>query len=387
MHRGHLAWPFFEMEHRILAAQVDGWLSGTTLPYDDTDVDALTRAWASALANTGFLRQVTISPFGGAKDRLDARSLCLIRERLAYHHPIADFTFAMQGLGSAPITLFGSVAQKDQWLPAVTHGESLAAFALSEEVAGSDVAAITTRAVRDGDGYIINGEKMWISNGGIAGFYTVFARTSDTGGKGLSVFIVPGDAPGVERAERIVTSSPHPLARMRFCDVRVSTDAIIGEEGDGFRIAMSVLDLFRPSVAAAATGFARRALDEMLKHAKSREIFGGTLADLQLTQSALASSVAEIDASALLLYRAAWATDVGAAKTTRESASAKWFATEAAGRITDRAVQLFGGRGVVVGEIVERLYRDVRALRIYEGASEIQQIVIARNLLAEDYSG
>jgi acyl-CoA dehydrogenase len=314
---------------------------------------------------------------------LDVRRLCIARETLAYHDGLADFAFAMQGLASGPITLFGTPEQRQQFLPDVRSGTSIMAFALSEREAGSDVAAITTRATRDGDGYIIEGEKTWISNAGIAGIYIVFARTSENGSKGLSAFIVAADTPGLSVTQRIETISPHPLGTLRFEQCRIPAKNRLGEEGQGFKIAMATLDVFRPTVGAAALGFARRALDESVAHVRERSLFGAPLAALQLTQAKIAHMATEIDASALLVYRAAYAKDMGAQRITREAAMAKWYATEAAARAADAAVQLFGGRGVTRGEIVERIYRDVRALRIYEGASEIQQIVIARSLLEE----
>jgi acyl-CoA dehydrogenase len=311
------------------------------------------------------------------------RTLCIARETLAYHDALGDFAFAMQGLGSAPITLFGTAEQKSQFLPPVTAGNAIMAFALSEREAGSDVAAIRTQARRDGDEYVIDGEKTWISNAGIAGVYIVFARTSDNGSKGLSAFIVPASTAGVTVPDRIETMAPHPLGTVRFDGARVPAHLLIASEGDGFKVAMSTLDVFRSTVGAAALGFARRAMDESVSHVRERALFGAPLAALQLTQAKIATMATDIDASGLLVYRAAYAKDNGAARITREAAMAKWYATEAASRVADSAVQLFGGRGVTRGEIVERIYRDVRALRIYEGASEIQQVVIARSVLEE----
>lgn len=365
-----LAWPFFAEHHRRHARDLSSWLALSATRDDETDVDASCRAWVRALGKAGWL-QACIAP-------LDVLTLCLSRDVLAEHGALADFAFAMQGLGSGAISLFGTQDQRDAYLPAVARGERIAGFALSEDTAGSDVAALATTARRAGDDYVIDGEKTWISNAGIADVYTVFARTGAAGAKGLSAFIVDANAPGLQVAERIETISPHPLGTLRFERVRVPASQRIGEEGRGFAIAMATLDVFRSTVGAAALGFARRALAACIERAATRELFGAPLGALQLTQSAIAEMATDIDASALLVYRAAWTKDQGADRVTREAAMAKWFATEAAGRVCDRAVQMFGGRGVKRGEIVERLYRDVRALRIYEGASEVQRIVIAR---------
>jgi acyl-CoA dehydrogenase len=300
---------------------------------------------------------------------------------LANHSALADFAFAMQGLGSAPIALFGSTELQRRYLPNVANGRCVAAFALSEREAGSDVAALATQARRDGDAYVIDGEKTWISNAGVADLYIIFARTSGDGARGLSAFAVDAGTAGCSVGKRVETISPHPLGSLRLERCRVPVSQRIGEDGEGFKIAMATLDVFRATVGAAALGFARRALAETVTHAKTRLLFGKPLGDLQMAQAAIAAMATDVDASALLVYRAGWVKDTGAARVTRESAMAKWFATEAAGRVCDRAVQLFGARGVVRGEIVERLYRDVRALRIYEGASEIQQIVIAKQTL------
>ena len=321
----------------------------------------------------------------GNRPALDVRALCLTRETLAYHDGLADFAFAMQGLGSGPISLFGSEELKQRYLPNVRDGKALAAFALSEGDAGSDVAALATRAVPDGNDHVrIEGTKTWISNGGIAGHYIVFARTGEgPGTKGLSAFVVEPDQKGFSITGRIDTIAPHPLASLRFDGVRVPVSRRIGGPGEGFKIAMATLDVFRPTVGAAALGFARRALDESLARANSRQLFGATLGDLQLTQGSLADMAARVDASALLVYRAAWTKDSGAERVTREAAMAKMVATESAQAVIDAAVQLFGGDGVRKGSKVEELYRDVRALRIYEGATEVQKVVIARSLLAE----
>ena len=384
--RSFLDWPFFEDRHRALAAELDAW-AGATLPglVDHHDVDGSCRRLVAALGEAGWLRHAVPASHGGVSARLDVRSLCLIRETLARHDGLADFAFAMQGLGTGPVTLFGSDALKDRILPPVRDGRAIAAFALSEPEAGSDVAATGTTALPDGtDAVRIDGEKTFISNGGIADHYVVFARTGEApGARGLSAFLVPANAPGLTVAERIEVIAPHPLATLRFENCRVPLADRIGGAGEGFKVAMATLDVFRSTVGAAALGFARRALDEALGRARGRKMFGGSLGDLQLSQAALAEMATEIDASALLVYRAAWAKDRGAARVTREAAMAKMFATEAAQRVIDRAVQLFGGLGVTRGVKVEELYREIRALRIYEGATEVQKIVIARQLLAE----
>lgn len=378
-----LGWPFFDEEHRAFVAQLEDRLKRIPVLDDERDAGASCRAWVKALGGDGTLRACVPDFFGGIRAGIDVRTLCLARETLAYRSALADFAFAMQGLGSGPITLFGDAELQRRYLPAVAEGRCIPAFALSEREAGSDVAAITTRARRDGDGYVIDGEKMWISNAGLADLYVVFARTGGEGAKGLSAFAVDGGTPGLSVGDPIETISPHPLASVRFDAVRVPAGQRIGDEGQGFKVAMATLDVFRSTVGAAALGFARRALAESVERANVRMLFGAPLGALQLTQAAIADMATDVDASALLVYRAAWTKDAGAGRVTREAAMAKWFATEAAGRVCDRAVQLFGGRGVTRGEIVERLYRDVRALRIYEGASEIQQLVIARKTLED----
>ncbi len=381
MNDDDLAWPFFGAEHRTFATGLRSWCNAADVFDDEEDADSSTQAWVRALGDAGWLRACVPKAFGGLHDAIDVRTVCLARETLAYRSALADFAFAMQGLGSGAITLFGSDELRRTYLPAVARGDAIAAFALSEREAGSDVASIAAVARREGDAYTLGGEKTWISNAGIADFYICFARTSDNGAKGLSAFLVDAFHPGFQVTERIDTISPHPLGTLRFSNCIIPASQRIGEEGDGFKIAMATLDVFRSTVGAAAVGFARRALDETVAHTTSRSLFGAPLSALQLTQSAVAGMATDIDAGALLVYRAAWKKDSGAARVTREAAMAKLFATEAAGRICDRAVQLFGGRGVTRGEIVERLYRDVRALRIYEGASEIQQVVIARSTL------
>ncbi len=373
--------PFFDDDHRAFVGGLQRWVESADVLDDERNADASCRAWVRALADAGWLRACVPAAQGGVRDALDVRTLCLARETLAYRSALADFAFAMQGLGAAPISLFGSPELKRRYLPNVAQGRCIAAFALSEREAGSDVAALATTARRDGDAYVIDGEKSWISNAGIADLYVVFARTGGDGAKGLTAFAVDAASAGCSAGKRVETISPHPLGALRLERCRIPAACRIGAEGEGFKIAMATLDVFRSTVGAAALGFARRALAESLAHARSRRLFGAPLGALQLTQSALASMATDVDASALLVYRAAWTKDGGAARVTRESAMAKWYATEAAGRVCDRAVQLFGARGVARGEIVERLYRDVRALRIYEGASEIQQVVIAKALL------
>jgi acyl-CoA dehydrogenase len=369
-----LAWPFFDDDNRAYAAGLATWLDGAKVLDDEHDADGTCRAWVRALGAAGWLRPCV---------DLSVRTLALARETLAYRSALADFAFAMQGLGSGPITLFGSDAMRRQYLPGIVDGTCIPAFALSEREAGSDVSALALTARKDCDAYVLDGEKTWISNAGIADLYVVFARTGGEGARGLSAFAIDASTPGFSVVERIETISPHPLGTLRFDGVRVAESQRIGAEGAGFKIAMATLDVFRSTVGAAAIGFARRALDESIAHVRSRKLFGAPLAALQLTQAAIAEMATDIDAGALLVYRAAWAKDGGAERITREAAMAKWFATEAAGRVCDRAVQLFGGRGVTRGEVIERLYRDVRALRIYEGASEIQQVVIARQTLED----
>lgn len=375
--------PFFEPRHRALVGELDAWARDNIEQAHGGDVDAACRALVRTLGAGGWLNHA----IGGAGRTIDTRAICLIRETLARHAGLADFVFAMQGLGSGAISLFGSAQQQDTWLPRVASGAAIAAFALSEPQAGSDVAAMQCAARLDGDSYVLDGEKTWISNGGIADFYVVFARTGDGGGeggrgsRGISAFIVEADTPGFEIAERIAVIAPHPLARLRFDGCRVPLANRIGEEGQGFKVAMATLDVFRTSVAAASLGFARRALDEALRRARARAMFGKTLADFQLTQARLAQMATGIDAGALLTYRAAWMRDAGK-RVTKEAAMAKLTATETAQQVIDAALQMFGGQGVVSGETVETLYREIRALRIYEGASEVQLLIIARELLA-----
>ncbi|MEX5576978.1 acyl-CoA dehydrogenase family protein [Pseudophaeobacter sp. A-200-2] len=376
--RTFLNWPFFEDRHRTLAADLDAWAAETVSGIDHSDTDAACRALVTALGEGGWA-QHSGAPAG---ETLDVRSLCLIRETLARHDGLADFAFAMQGLGTGAISLFGNEAQQAEWLPLTRSGQAISAFALTEPQSGSDVANSTMTATLDGDEYVLNGEKTWISNGGIADVYTLFARTGEgPGAKGLSAFIVPAGLPGFEVVERQQVIAPHPLATLRFTDCRIPANAMIGGPGQGFRIAMSVLDVFRSTVAAAALGFARRALDEALSRVTSRQVQGAPLFDLQMVQGHIADMALDVDAAALLVYRAAWTKDSGAARVTREAAMAKLFSTDQAQQVIDKAVQLHGGDGVRHGQKVEELYRDIRALRIYEGASDVQRVVIARQTL------
>ncbi|VVE31415.1 acyl-CoA dehydrogenase family protein [Pandoraea fibrosis] len=379
-----LAWPFFDDAHRRLGTDLDAWCSRELKVDHHADTDATCVALVRQLGRAGWLKYCVPASHGGALDKLDSRALCVLRETLARHDGLADFAFAMQGLGSGAITLAGSEALKQRYLPRVASGEAIAAFALSEPNAGSDVAAMACTATLDGDDYVLNGEKTWISNGGIADFYCVFVRTGEApGARGISAFVVDANTPGLTIAERIDVSAPHPLARLKFENCRVPVSQRLGEAGQGFKVAMMTLDIFRASVAAASLGFARRALDEGLARAKSREMFGQTLADFQITQAALGDMATSVDAAALLTYRAAWQRDVQGQRTTREAAMAKMFATESAQQVIDRALQMFGGAGVVSGAIVERLYREIRSLRIYEGATEVQKLIIARELLKD----
>jgi acyl-CoA dehydrogenase len=381
--RDHLSWPFLGPEHAAFAAELDAFAaSGALDGLDRDDADATCRTLVRRLGDAGLLRACVPLGYGGLADPIESRRICLARETLAYHDGLADFAFAMQGLGTGAISLAGSDELKTRILPKVAAGDTIAAFALSEADAGSDVAAMRCAARTDGDHYVIDGEKTWISNGGIAGVYTLFARTDGVPGtRGISAFVVFPDDPGFAIAERIETIAPHPLATLRFAGMRIPASRRLGAAGEGFKLAMRTLDIFRASVAAAALGFARRALDEALRHARSRRMFGATLADLQLTQAKLGDMATMIDAAALLTYRAAWRRDVEKQPTTLEAAMAKMTATENAQAVIDAAVQMFGGRGVRSGEIVESLYREIRALRIYEGATEVQKLIIARELM------
>lgn len=379
-----LDWPFFEPRHRELAERLDAWAEAELGGIDHSDVDAACRELVTALGRDGWLEH------SGAEGdaRLDVRTLCLIRETLARHDGLADFAFAMQGLGTGAISLFGSPEQQAEWLPLTRSGKAISAFALTEPQSGSDVANATMTAVEDGEHFVLNGEKTWISNGGIADVYTLFARTGEAeGARGLSAFIVPAGLKGFEITERQQVIAPHPLATLRFTDCRIPKTALIGARGAGFKIAMSVLDVFRSTVAAAALGFARRALDEALARVSARQVQGAPLFELQMVQGHIADMAVDVDASALLIYRAAWAKDSGAARVTREAAMAKLFSTDQAQLVIDRAVQLHGGDGVRHGQKVEELYRDIRALRIYEGASDVQRVVIARQTMGAFLGG
>jgi alkylation response protein AidB-like acyl-CoA dehydrogenase len=381
--RDHLDWPFYGEEHRALATEADAFIAGKGLGViDHHDADAACKGLVAKLGTAGFLRHCVPQAYGGLSPVIDSRSLCVMRETLAYADGLADFAFAMQGLGTGAISLSGTDAVKQAVLPKVAKGGLISAFALTEPEAGSDVAAMACAARRDGDAYVLDGEKVFISNGGIADVYTVFARTGEAPGtRGISAFVVFADTPGFSIVERIETIAPHPLARIRFDNCRIPATQLLGAPGEGFKIAMRTLDIFRPSVAAAALGFARRALDEALAHAKARKMFGATLADLPTAQSTLGEMATAIDAAALLIARTAWRRDVQKLPATREAAMAKLTATENAQWVIDQALQMFGGRGVRVGEIVERLYREIRALRIYEGATEVQKLIIGRELM------
>jgi acyl-CoA dehydrogenase len=381
--KSFLTWPFFEDHHRQLAAGLDAWALREIAPLDHHgDVDAACGKILKRLAAGGWLEYAVPAAYGGRHEGLDVRSLCIVRETLARTSGLADFVFAMQGLGSGPITLFGDDDIKRRYLTEVSKGKKVAAFALSEPEAGSDVSAIATTATLDGDHYVINGSKTWISNGGIADFYTLFCRTGEApGSRGISAIVIDADTPGLEIEERIDLIAPHPLAKIRFTNCRVPKTNLLGQGGDGFRIAMATLDVFRSTVGAAALGFARRALDEAMDRATRHKLFGAPLFDLQITQGKLADMAVQVDASALLIYRSAWSKDHFKGRVTREAAMAKYYATESAQKVIDAAQQMFGGLGVVSGVPVEQLYREIRALRIYEGASEVQQVVIARQLM------
>ena len=379
-----LSWPFFENRHRQFANDLSAWAASDVKPLvDHHDVDASCRRLVRRMGEAGWLRAVVPEAYGGLFPSFDVRTLCLARETLAFHDGLADFAFAMQGLGTGPITLFGSDVLKARYLPPVARGEAIAAFALSEPEAGSDVAAMSTTATPDGPDHVrIDGVKTWISNGGIADHYVVFARSGEApGAKGLSAYVVDAQSPGLIVENRIDVIAPHPLATLRFDNCRVPLSQRIGGPGEGFKVAMATLDVFRSTVGAAALGLARRALSEALQHAASRKLFGAPLGDLQMTQASLADMATGVDSAALLVYRAAWTKDQGAPRVTREAAMAKMHATETAQGVIDKAVQIFGGLGVTKGVKVEELYREIRALRIYEGATEVQKIVIAREML------
>lgn len=376
--KSFLDWPFLEPRHKELAYGLDDWAASNLGAIDHGDTDTACRALVQALGEGGWLQHTAAE----AGETLDVRSLCITRETLARHDGLADFAFAMQGLGTGAISLFGTPAQQSEWLPLTRTGQAIAAFALTEPLSGSDVANSTMTAAFDGVDFILDGEKTWISNGGIADVYTVFARTGEApGARGLSAFVVRADTKGLEVTERLNTIAPHPLATLKFTDCRIPASALLGQRGEGFKIAMSVLDVFRSTVAAAALGFARRALDESLDRVSTREVQGSPLFELQMVQGHIADMAVDIDASALLIYRAAWAKDSGAPRVTREAAMAKLFSTDQAQKVIDRAVQLHGGDGVKSGETVEKLYREIRALRIYEGASDVQRVIIARQTM------
>jgi len=382
--KSFLDWPFFDNSHRELSGNLESWCESELEARHGEDVDAECRALVKTLGAGGWLRYCVPAAYGGVHESLDVRSLALIRETLARHSGLADFAFAMQGLGSGTISLFGSEAQKQSYLPAVARGEKIAAFALTEPTSGSDVANLETRATEDREGYTLDGAKTYISNGGIADFYVVFARTGEaSGAKGVSAFLLDAGAPGLDASERIEVIAPHPLATLKFDRVPLPSDSLIGERGRGFMQAMATLDVFRTTVGAAALGFARRALDEATHRALTRQSMGATLADNAIVQAMLAEMVLDVDASALLVYRAAWLRDVKGQRNSREAALAKLHATDSAQAVIDKAMQIFGGLGVTVGVPVESLYREIRALRIYEGASEVQKVVIARSHLAE----
>jgi acyl-CoA dehydrogenase len=379
-----LEWPFFEDHHRTLAHKLDQWCAENLNDIDHRDIDTACKKILRLLADAGWLKYVVPKTYGGVFDNLDVRSLCLIRETLARYDGLADFVFAMQGLGSGTITLFGSEEIKNEYLPAVANGEKMAAFALTEIESGSDVANMTTSATVTDDHYLLNGAKTFISNGGIADYYVVFARTGEApGAKGLSAFILDSDTTGLEIRERIEVIAPHPLATLTFKNCKIPKDKILGDEGSGFKAAMATLDIFRSTVGAAALGFARRALSEAIARTKERHLFGAPLHKLQLVQGMLAECALDVDSGALLIYRAAWTRDTKDRRVTREAAMAKMHATECAQVVIDKAIQIFGGMGVVKGVKVEELYREIRALRIYEGATEVQKVVIAKQLLSD----
>lgn len=386
----YLDWPFFDDQHRDLAIELEQWCRDTLVPLVDAadvhaDIDGSCRSIRELLGEAGYTRYAVPKKWGGIHDELDVRSLCLIRMTLAYYSGLADFVFAMQGLGSGTISLYGTDATKARYLPGVGDASRCAAFALTEPESGSDVASTQTVARMDGDEFVINGSKTFISNGGIADQYVVFARTGEAeGSRGLSAFVVDADTPGLDASRRIEVIAPHPLATLQFDDCRVPQENLLGKRGEGFKAAMATLDIFRPTVGAAALGFARRALDEATERSRSRRLFNAPLHDLQLVQAMIGESALDVDASALLVFRAAWAKDRGQARITREAAMAKLYATDQAQKVIDKAVQIFGGMGVVSGVKVEELYREIRALRIYEGASEVQKVVIARSHLANE---
>jgi acyl-CoA dehydrogenase len=385
----HLSLPFFDDVHRDIGKRLAEWIPGQHL--DESDDRRACRQWVELLGTNGWLRYCVPAgadgALGGALPRLDSRALVILRETLAFHSPLADFAFAMQGLGSGAITLAGSPGQQAAYLPLVASGKKIAAFALSEAYAGSDAGAMQTAATRMSDGWTLNGSKTWISNGGIADFYVTFAKTEPAAGtRGITAFIVDADTPGLDSSEHIAVMAPHPLATLKFTDCRLPETTQLGPLNGGFKLAMQTLDIFRASVAGAALGMARRALAEAVSYSRQRKMFGQVLADFQLTQAKLGEMAALVDAAALLTYRAAWLRDEGerlgsAARVTAEAAMAKMTATENAQRVIDMALQMHGGLGVKVGSKVESLYRDIRSLRIYEGATEVQQLIIGKAVL------
>lgn len=381
MDQNFFALPFFTDEHRALASTLFSWSKDRNWD-DHDDIDAICRRYVKEFGSSGWLGYSVPAAHGGIHERLDVRSICIARETLASFSGVADFSFAMQGLGAGPISLFGSIALRERYLPPVAKGEAIAAFAISEAAAGSDIASMSTTARVDGDSYVVDGEKTWISNAGIADFYVVFARLGESSNDFVALVVEPGD-PGFSVSARIDTIAPHPLGTLRFNSCRVSKDRVVGEAGRGLRVALGTLDVFRTTVGAAALGFARRAMAEALEHVSKRSMFGGKLSDLQMTQATIAEMATLIDASALLIYRSAWKRDRGAERVTREAAMAKMYATESAQKVIDSAVQLFGGRGVVSGNPVEKLYREIRSLRIYEGTTEVQKLVIAGQVLKQ----
>jgi len=386
--QSYLDWPFFVEHHREFSKKIRRWAEAEIAPLqheepaDDEALDKLTKTFVKKLGEGGWLKYCVPKAYGGELDSFDVRTLALTRETLSYYSGLADFTFAMQGLGSGSITLFGSEEQKQTYLPSIATGERIGAFAMSEPEGGSDVAAMSTTAQIDGNEYCLNGTKTWISNAGIANHYVLFARTGEApGSKGLSAFIIEADTPGLTISERINVIAPHPLGTLILQDCRIPTVNMLGNPGDGFKVAMATLDVFRTTVGGASLGFSRRAMDEAIDRSKSRKAFGGPISEFQLIQEKIADMALKIDAMALLIYRSAWVKDTLDTRVSRESSMAKLYATEAAQEIVDQAVQIFGGMGVVSGVTVERLYREVRALRIYEGTSEIQKLVIARQAL------
>jgi acyl-CoA dehydrogenase len=378
----HLLLPFFDNAHREIGSCLADWLPKQLI--DESDDRLACREWVSRLGANQWLRYSVAKSDGGIFEKLDSRALVILRENLAFHSPLADFAFAMQGLGSGAITLAGTDVQRANYLPDVARGAKIAAFALSEPDAGSDVAAMATTAVETANGYVLNGTKTWISNGGIADFYCVFAKTNpDAGSRGISAFVVDAKTPGLDDSKHIHVMAPHPLATLTFTNCVVPKSALLGELNGGFKLAMQTLDIFRASVAAAALGMARRALHEAISWSTARKMFNQTLADFQLTQAKLGEMATLIDAAALLTYRAAWLRDTQGARTTKEAAMAKMTATENAQRVIDMALQMHGGRGVEVGSVIEHLYRDIRSLRIYEGATEVQQLIVGKSVLAD----